>query len=232
MKTFLLFQLILMLLLAGQNGTAPNDDSLVEVRAIKCSKSRLTIVNPDNTRVTPAPAMIPANKNFERTRRVNDQAGAIDPNTETLDGRSAALEKIMQESRSPKNTPVDGFAYQIKLRNANKKAIEVMFWEYQFKELSNPENVVRRQFLCGVNIKPGKEQEVRAFSVLGPGDMISVDSLSNKSGKLFDEKVVINRVEYADGSIWQRKDWNYSEVGAAIKRALATPWGAEMCRSL
>jgi hypothetical protein len=44
--------------------------------------------------------------------------------------------------------------------------------------------------------------------------------------------VTINRVEYADGSIWQRRDWNFAEVREGIARAVSTPWGPEMCRGL
>ena len=62
--------------------------------------------------------------------------------------------------------------------------------------------------------------------------MISAGSLEDKSGKLFEEKILINRVEYADGTIWQRKDWSYVELKPSIERALATPWGMEMCRNL
>jgi hypothetical protein len=107
-----------------------------------------------------------------------------------------------------------------------------VFWEYQFKELSTPTNVVRRQFLCSVNVKPGKERELRAFSVAGPSDVISVESLTDESRNLFEEKVFINRIEYADGSVFQRKDWVYAEMKSRIDRAIRTPWGSEMCRSL
>jgi len=91
---------------------------------------------------------------------------------------------------------------------------------------------VRRQFLCGVQIKPDREKEVLAFSASGPSDVVSVESLSKKAENLFGEKVLINRVEYADGSIWQRRDWNFAEVRSAVTRATATPWGTEMCRGL
>ncbi|HEY0544789.1 MAG TPA: hypothetical protein VGC91_05260 [Pyrinomonadaceae bacterium] len=233
MKILLLLPLLLTLVALGQNGTATGDGSALIVLDAKWSKSRQTIVNPDNSRAAPTQsALLPANRNFERNRRVNDQAGVRDPNADTLDGRSAALEKSVQDARSPKLTPVDGFTYQVKLRNAGAKPVEVIFWQYQFQEVSNPSNVVRRQFLCGVSIKPNKEQEIKIFSASGPSDMISLDSLGNKSDKLFDEKIVINRVEYADGSIWQRKDWNVGEVKASISRALATPWNGEMCRGL
>ena len=61
---------------------------------------------------------------------------------------------------------------------------------------------------------------------------MSVGSLANNSGDVYQGKVLINRVEYADGSIWQRKDWNFSEIRMTYKRAVTTPWGSEMCRSL
>jgi hypothetical protein len=176
--------------------------------------------------------MIPENKVLQRNERAQAPLGVRDPNADTIDGRSAALEKNVQEARSPKPAAVDGFVYQVKVRNASSRVIEVVFWEYQFKELSNPMNVVRRQFLCGVKIKPAKEKELLAFSVSGPSDVISVDSLTNKPGNLFAEKVVINRVEYADGSILQRKDWNFAEVRPGIERAIKTPWGGEMCRAI
>jgi hypothetical protein len=233
MKALLLLPLFIMLVLPGQSGTVATDGSAIAVLSFKWTKQRQTIVHPDNENPVPAKsAMLPANRILERNRKVNEQAGVRDPNADTVEGRSAALEKSVQEARSPKSTPVDGFLYQVKLRNANTKAIEVLFWEYQFVERSNPSNVVSRQFLCGVNIKPDKEKELKVFSTHSPSNLISVGSLTDKSGNLFEEKVLINRVEYTDGSIWQRKEWNYADVKQAIARALETPWGLEMCRSL
>jgi hypothetical protein len=232
MRTLLLLSFLLVFVAPGQHGAVADEGALVVVLNAKWSKSRQTVAVPATATTAPAQAMIPANKNFERNKRANGPAGVADPNEESLDGRRAAMEKSVQESRMPKPKAVDGFAYQVKVRNASTKVIEVMFWEYQFKETANPANVVRRQFLCGVNIKPDKEKELQVFSLSGPSDVISVDSLAKQSGNLFVEKVVINRVEYADGTIWQRKDWNFAEMMPSIKRAIATPWGAEMCRGL
>jgi hypothetical protein len=86
--------------------------------------------------------------------------------------------------------------------------------------------------LCAANIKAGKEKEIQAFSVSGPSEVVSVDTLAKNSTNPFEEKVVINRVEYADGSIWQRKDWNFGEIRMSYRRAVSTPWGKEMCRGL
>ena len=46
----------------------------------------------------------------------------------------------------------------------------------------------------------------------------------------FEEAVLINRVEFADGTFWQRKDWNFDEVKLTAK-ARDTK-NLPMCRGL
>jgi hypothetical protein len=201
------------------------------VLSFKWVKSRQVAAKSESASVAPAPAVIASDKNFERNVRIIDPA-ARDPKLDSPDGRRDAMEKSVQEARSPKPLPVDGFAYRVKIQNSSAKVIEVIFWEYQFVESSDATRLARRQFLCGVNIKPRKDKELQAFSTSGPSSVISAESLAGKPGNAFQERVVINRVEYADGTIWQRRDWNFAEVRASIARVIATPWGAEMCRGL
>jgi hypothetical protein len=233
MKTLLLLPLLFTLVALGQNPAPAPGGSDVTVLGFNYYKARRDLKAPDPTMIGPAPEMIPANKNFQRNARVNDPMGAKDPNEDTIDGRSAALEKNVQRSRNPNAKPVDGFAYQVKVQNTSKKVVEILFWEYQFVDSANAANVTRRQFLCGANMKPGKDVELQAFSASGPSDVISTASLANGSGPTFQEKVVVNRVEYADGSIWQRKGWSFGEIKTTYERAVATPWqSGEMCRGL
>ena len=228
MKT-VLFSLLLVFIPQSQNPVISSEGTPVVVVSFKWFKDRQSVTqNADGT--VPAAAMIPQNKNFERNRRANTSPGERDPNLDTIDGRSAALERAVQDSRAPK--PVDGFSYRAKIHNANTKVIEVIFWEYQYKEAGDSTTISRWQFLCGVSIKPNKEKELQAFSVLGLHDVVSVDTLAKNLAASGEEKVVINRVEYADGSIWQRKDWKFGEVRLSYTRAVATPWGGEMCRVL
>lgn len=228
MRYLLLLVLALLLLPTPQS----QGGSQIVVLSFKWSKTRQVKEKIDVPLTIPAPAMIPQNKNFERNVRVNDQVGARDPNLDTEDGRSAAMEKNVHQSRSePK--PVDAFAYKIKLENSSSQLVDIVFWEYQFIERANPQSVTRRQFLCATNIKPGKAKDVEAFSLSGPSDTVNVNTLATNADKQFEEKVVINRVEYTDGAIWQRKDWNFGEIRMSYRRALATPWtNKEMCRGL
>lgn len=229
MKTTLLLLVLLMLIPQGQTSVISTDGVPVEVVSFKWSKERREI-GPDTEGTTPAAAMIPQNKNFEKNRRANAPPGERDPNLDTIDGRSAALEKAVQASRAAK--PVDGFAYRTKVHNATAKLIEIVFWEYQFRESASATTLTRRQFLCGVSIKPEKDKELQVFTLSGPPDVISVDTLAKKTANFGEEKAVINRVEFADGTIWQRKDWSFGEVRLGYARAMATPWVQGTCKVL
>lgn len=229
MRTLLLLPLLLTPVYAFQSNSG--DGAPVTVVSSKWTKTRQKVERPDTGGSTPAAALTTADKNFARNRRVNDPAGVRDPNADTLDSRSAAMDKAVRESRTPL-VEVEGYDYRVKVQNATQKAVDVIYWEYQFEETANPSNLTRRQFLCGVQIKGGKAKELQAFGGSGPAGVVSAESLAKGSANPFAERVRVNRVEYADGTIWQRKDWDYSQVRDSIRRAVSTPWGAEMCRAL
>ncbi len=229
MKNFVLLLLLLGLVPQNQSSLISFEGSPVTVVSVKTYKDRQSIERAPAASA-PAAAMIPQNKNFEKNRRANTSPGERDPNLDTIDGRSAALDRAVQDSRSPKSV-VDGYSYRAKVLNASEKIIEVIFWEYQFRDTPNSAVISRRQFLCGVSIKPEKSKELQAFSLAGPSDVVSVATLGDKAKNGGEEMAVINRVEFADGSIWQRKDWKFGDVRLSYARAMATPWG-EMCRGL
>jgi hypothetical protein len=228
MKTCLLLSLLLSLLIPLQTPVLTN--SPLTVTSFKWTRARRTIEAPEAQGNAPQRAMIPQNRIFARGDRANEPAGNRDPNGDTIDGRSAALEKSVAESRSPKPKPMDGYAYRIKVENATKKQVEFVFWEYRFQDPANADLVTRRQFLCGVDIGAGKGKELEGFSLSGPSDVVDVKTLD--SGAAFKESVVINRIEFSDGAIWQRKAWNLAEVEGSYERALREPWLPGMCKGL
>ena len=228
MKTLLLLSLLVSLFIPFQ--TTTNEDSPLTVSNFKWSRARRSVQTPDVQGNAPARAMIPQDRNFSRNSRINDPQGVRDPNADTLDGRSAAIEKSVAESRAPKTQPLDGYAYRIKVQNPTTKVVEIVFWEYQFHDPANPDLVTRRQFLCGVNIPAGKGKDLEGFSLSGPSDVIDVNTLN--AGTSFKENVFVNRVEFADGSIWQRQAWNLAEVKGSYERVLREQWVPGMCKGL
>lgn len=232
MKILLLLSLLLSLLIPFQVSTTSNEGSPLTVSNFKWSRSRQTVENPNVEGTPPARAMIPQNRNFARNARINDPQGVRDPNGDTLDGRSAAMEKSVAEARAPKARDMDGYAYRIKVKNVDTKVVEIVFWEYQFHDPADPQLSARRQFLCGVNIPAGKSKELEGFSLSGPSDVVNVKTLGDNATNPFKEAVLINRVEYTDGAIWQRKGWSLAEVKGSYERVLREQWLPGMCKGL
>ena len=226
MKILLLLSLLVSLFIPFQ----ANEGSPLEVTSFKWSRARRTVQTPEVEGNAPQREMIPQNRNFARNARINDPQGSRDPNADTIDGRSAALEKSVAESRAPKPEPVDGYAYRIKVQNPSKKVVEAVFWEYRFYDPANPNQIARRQFLCVANIGTGKGKELEGFSRFGPSDVVNVNTLN--SGTPFKEEVLINRVEYTDGSMTQRKAWNLAEVKGSYDRAMREQWLPGQCKGL
>ena len=229
---FLLVAVLFSLLIPYQTSNSNNESAPLTVVSFKWSRVHRTMQAPIDDGSAPAAAMIPQNKNFARNARVNDPQGVRDPNADTLDGRRAAMEKSVQESRDTKPKSVDGYAYHIKIQNPGTKVIEIVFWEYQFQDANDPSLLARRQFLCGVNIAGNKSKELEGFSLSGPSEVVNAGTLAKNTENPFKENVLINRVEYSDGSIWQRKDWNFAEVKNSYERVLREQWTPGMCKGL
>lgn len=229
MRILLLLPLLLMPGPRPQDPVSSQEMIPVVVTSFKCVRDRKPIENAVSVSVPPAPAMIAANKNFEKQRRVNDPAGVRDPNSDTLDGRSAELDRIVNQSREPQ--PVDGFTYSVKVQNGSRKLIQTIFWEYQFKEAAHPANVTRRQFLCSARISPEKGKDLQAFSLSGPSNVVDVKSLGKDSAKQFLEGVLINRVEFTDGTFWQREGWDINDLKLTAKARSETR-NLPTCRGL
>jgi len=230
MKLLFVFAVLFSLLFPYQTPNSNNESLPLTVMSFKWSRERRSVETKTDEGTVPARAMIPQNKNFARNARVNDPAGVRDPNADTLDGRSEALEKSVQESRNQKPKATEGFVYKIKVQNAAAKVIEIVFWEYQFQDPADASLVARRQFLCGVNIPSSKSKDLEGFSLSGPSEVVNVNTLANKSQNK--EQVLINRVEYSDGSIWQRKDWSLNEIKSSYDRVLREQWTPGMCKGL
>ena len=227
----ILLLLPLLLMQAPTSETLQNAEEGVPVlvTGFRLVKDRKPAENAVAVTAAPVRAVIDANKNSARDRRTNSPAGERDPNADTLDGRGAELERIVQESREPQ--PVDGFTYSMKVQNGSGKVVQILFWEYQFREVANPANVTRRQFLCSAKINPEKAKELQVFTLLGPSNVVSVKSLVKGSANQFEEGVLINRVEFADGTFWQRKGWDVNEL-KLIPKARSETRNMPVCRSL
>jgi hypothetical protein len=228
-----------LLLLTVALGTAcfAQEDDLapVTIDSYNWKADKQAIPQQKNVKVNPAKAMTKDDLPFERRmREVQVQGSMPHPSEETPDGRREKLDRIEEEAATPKKSDLlDGYLYRATLRNNTKQTAAVVFWEFVFVELAKPSNVVRRQFLCAADIKPGATRELSAFSVLAPSDVVSSESLARGNAKLFKEEVYVNRVEFDDDTVIERKAWRFADVKKAVERVTASPWTkGQVCRGL
>lgn len=96
------------------------------------------------------------------------------------------------------------YFYRLRVKNASTKVVKSFTWEYQ--PFSEPDPF-DRQFFCHIKAKPNESKEIELFTPLAPSRVIDASKAGDKSAKGPDAKVIINKIEYIDGTVWQRQGW-------------------------
>ena len=226
MLSLLLLPILLIFPPLQQNPSTSHEDSPVVAISFRWFRDRQAIEKLVLPPRVPQPSMIEPNNNIARDARTDGTKPVRDPNLEKLETRSASLDELAQQSGE--TTRVEGFTYEVIFKNLDAKPAQRIFWEYHFKETAIPQNISRHRFVCNVRMKPEKDSAIQVFSKLAPDAVVSVKQLSKASGKQFDESVVVDRIEFDDGSVWQRKDWNFEEAKSAMTNSDRR---SGMCRS-
>ena len=124
-------------------------------------------------------------------------------------------------SRRPSDTY--HYEYRVRVKNVSPKKIKSILWEYQVTDTSGTTIISQRLFLCAMTVKSGKDKLLRAGTPSPPDRVVSSDSSEEQSQK---QKVVINRVEYSDGSTWTRDGWKPEDLttkGTDLRDGQCTP---------
>lgn len=103
------------------------------------------------------------------------------------------------------------FLYELKIKNKDEKMIKSFVWEYQSAE--NPlRDDSNRQFLCVEKIKSNESETLRIQSFLPPTNVVEAADAKKKRDNNYASDILINRVEYTDGTVWQRPGWDGSKI--------------------
>ena len=95
------------------------------------------------------------------------------------------------------------YIYEVRVRNTGEKEIRTLVWEYVFFEPGTERELGRRRFISRVSMGPAKTRNLAERSSSPPTGTIDARKAGKKSRDQYSERVVIQRIEYADGSVWQ-----------------------------
>lgn len=140
-----------------------------------------------------------ANEEFEDSRqaqRINEIRNTIRARgNEAREPPPANTNKI----NSPDSKQVVTYVYRAKVKNTGAKTIRLIEWGYTFHDPETRQELGRHLYTAKVKLRPGKDDELIGRSAKPQTATVSVKN----AGKALGEQVVIYRVEYDDGSVWQ-----------------------------
>jgi hypothetical protein len=130
----------------------------------------------------------------------------------SIDTQSRELAKVESDAKKGAPSILDKiFLFELQIKNLDEKPVKSFIWEYRLSRESSPPDSSGRRFLCVEKIKAGDSKTLKIISYLPPVNVIDASAASEKAGKNPAAAVIINRVEYADGTVWKRPDWDDSK---------------------
>lgn len=159
----------------------------------------------------PAPGPIVINRT-----RINDPDYQRPAGTPTE--RRAELAALERDAALSTNRRSNFYVYRIQVKNAGTRPIKSFVWASA--DPAGMPDSPGRQFLCTVKTKPNETKAIEVLSTLAPSPVVDVNKAGDKTEKSHDLSAVINRIEYGDGSIWQRPGWESSILSPDLGRKL------------
>lgn len=96
------------------------------------------------------------------------------------------------------------YLYKAKIRNTSNRTLRAVVWHYSFFDPDKKEEVGRTSCTSKVNLRPGKTADLEGLSRKSPIAVVDASKSGKELKGLYTERVVITRLEYSDGSFWQR----------------------------
>jgi hypothetical protein len=117
--------------------------------------------------------------------------------------RDAKADEANLAKQREKNPPRYYFIYKAKIKNNDTAEITQIDWDHVFYERGTENELGRQQFTSDEHIGPGKTKELTVAITSPPTRTVSVTSLNLEEHDRFTEKIILIRVQYANGRVWQ-----------------------------
>ncbi len=138
--------------------------------------------------------------NEKRIADAKSGGNQVEVNRAERDARADAANFERMRARKPARYV---FLYRASVRNAGASAVREIDWDYVFTDAATGEVLGRHQFTSVAKIAPGKTRELSFTIPTPPARRISAQALDRKEREGLAERVVLVRVLYEDGTVWE-----------------------------
>lgn len=113
----------------------------------------------------------------------------------------------------PANKRQDGsrstvYVYEVKVSNGGMKKIRSIVWDYVLFDPATQRDVGNHPFETKIVIHPGKSKSLRGTTTSPPATVVDVSKSNKEAHGQYSERIDIRRVEYDDGTFWERSPDN------------------------
>jgi len=109
--------------------------------------------------------------------------------------------------------PLDNYQLRLELKNTGAHIVRGLIWE--FRPTAGPDDYQPKQYLCALQVKPKEKKILEIWTPYVPVKVISADE---RKDALKDGTVVMNQIEYADGSVWKKPGWDYRLPAGSLQK--------------
>ena len=121
-----------------------------------------------------------------------------------LNSRKIDLRTIDNKAAVSAPKEVPSYEFRVELKNNGANVVRGFIWEFQ--PAGEPADQHSKQYLCALEVKPTEKKILDIWTPYLPQKVVSVDKHKDA---LQEGQVIINQIEYADGSVWKKSGWNY-----------------------
>lgn len=200
MKAWSLLVSLVILCASGSVAALPQEAGAVEILEFSWTKERI--------RDRPSHLPLASSEELIRQSQMNAQIAAARNSANKAAAGRIETQAINHEEAKNKARqtapPEDGYRYKVKLRNNGAKTIKSIDWDYVFIDPTNQSEVARHQFASDETVKPGKSKEVSVLYLIPPIKTVSAKLLGGKKTLPYEQRVELVRIQYSDGSVWQK----------------------------
>lgn len=144
----------------------------------------------------------------KKSTRVIRGAGPITPpmpaETRDLGSRKTELRNVDKQATASADEHGNTYHLFLEFKNTGTNVVRSVIWE--FRPTATPADYSPKQYLCVLRMKPNEKKILDLWTPYAPVKVIS----AIRPDGFKDGEVIINKIEYVNGSVWKRHDWRYS----------------------
>ncbi len=142
-------------------------------------------------------------RNEKRVEDAKRGGNSVEENRVKREAKADAANIASTRQNAP--PPRYVFLYKASLKNAGTKTIKQIDWDYIFFDRDTRRETGRLQITSDAKIAPGKSKELSIYTSKPPTTTVSAHRLDDDDERrAIDEQVVVTRIVYTDGTVWQR----------------------------